>query len=106
MMPRRACKVDANHGDVKHWLEGLGWFVVDTHEAPQYKAMRGFSDLLAICPEATVFVEVKAGKAEKLTPDESRFRDEILTSGGRYAVAVTFDDVEFMTRIYWPGRLP
>jgi len=105
MSPIRAAKVDANHGDVKRWLQGFGWFVVDTHEAPQYKAMRGFSDLLAICPEATVFVEVKAGKDEKLTADEGEFRQNVLRAGGRYAVAVTFDDVEFMTRVYWPGRV-
>ena len=104
-MPRRRCRVDANHGDVKGWLETLGWFVVDTHEAPQYKAMRGFSDLLAVCPEATVFVEVKARKAEKLTADESEFRQNVLRAGGKYAVAVTFADVEFMTRAYWPGRM-
>lgn len=104
MSPRRVCRVDKNQGDVKDWLEGFGWFVIDCHEASQYKAMRGFSDLIAICPVSTVFVEVKSGPKEKLTPDEVEFMDKVLAAGGKYAVMRIFENVQLMTNTYWPGR--
>lgn len=106
MMPRRAAKVDVNHGDVKEWLEGMGWFVIDTHEAPQYKAMRGFGDQLAIQLGVVVVVEVKVGKGESFTKAEKEFAVAWIASGGNYEVLVDFDDCVAMTNKYFPGRLP
>ena len=102
MTPRRACRKDATHDEIRDALRALGWYVLDTWQHAQYTP--GFPDLVAICPEATVFVEVKALNG-KLTPDESRFRQDVLTAGAKYAVVDDLEQAQFMTRIYWPGRV-
>ena len=104
-MPRRAAKVDANHADVKGWLQDLAWFIVDTHEAPQYKAMRGMGDQLAIQLGVVVVVEVKAGKGESLTKAEAEFAAAWIAAGGNYEIVTTLDDCMAMTNKYIPGRV-
>ena len=102
MSPMRATKKDRNHNEIRDALRGLGWLVIDSWQHAQYTP--GFPDLVAICPEATVFVEVKALNG-KLTPDESRFRQDIMAAGAKYAVVDDLEQAQFMTRIYWPGRV-
>ncbi len=78
-MPRRAARVDRNHGEVVKAARRLGCLVWST--APLGK---GFPDLLIALPKRLgrrlVLCEVKDGtlppSARKLTPDEAKFASE------------------------------
>jgi len=66
-MPRRACRKDANHDEIRDALRQLGWDVIETYQFAQYDP--GFPDLLCEKRGVIVFVEVKA-EGGKLTKDE------------------------------------
>ena len=69
-MPRRACSVDANQGEIADAFRRLGWDVIDTHQHAQFTP--GFPDLLVILTGEVIGVEVKM-PGGRLTPDEWRF---------------------------------
>ena len=96
MSPAYAVSKDQNHDEIRAYCEGLGWRWIDTYQHAQYTP--GFSDGIAICPYATVFVEVKSGPNARLTEDEQDFRDAVLAAGGNYCVIRDYDDVVAMTR--------
>lgn len=101
-MPRRACRKDAVHDELKSIAEALGWWVLDTFQVAQY--IPGFPDQVWVCPSATVFVEIKS-PGGKLTPDEETWLLECVDAGGKYEVVRREADVLDVTRTYWPGRV-
>lgn len=102
MSPRRACRKDANHDEIKAIAEGLGWWIIDTYQHAQYTA--GFPDQIWVCPACTVFVEIKDSHGT-LTDDEEDWMMEFIAAGGCYRVVRSEEDVLVVTRELWPGRI-
>jgi len=62
-MPRRACKKDGNHDEIRDTLKALGWDVIESYQFAQY--VPGFPDLIAFKRDRVVFVEIKTADEQK-----------------------------------------
>ena len=87
-MPRRACSVDANQGEIADAFRRLGWDVIDTHQHAQFTP--GFPDLIVICGDEVLGIEVKM-PGGTYTKDEWMFRS--VHQGWQPIVVRTVDDV-------------
>ena len=76
---------------IKDYLIKTGWFCWKIHQQGKY-CYRGITDLMAIKDGLTIYVEVKAWKG-CLSSDQEKFRDDIVSHGGKHLVARRLDDV-------------
>lgn len=88
---RRAAKKDANHDIVCEALEASGWTVI-----PTFRVGDGFPDAVIARRGVVIFCEIKDGSkvpsAQKLTPDEVRFRELVEGAGLPYRIVRSVDE--------------
>jgi Holliday junction resolvase len=83
---------------IKEYLAKSGWYVFKIHQQGKY-CFKGITDLIAIKNGLTIYVEVKAWKG-KLSDDQIKFRDNIVSKGGKHLVARNLDNViEFIKAV-------
>lgn len=89
-MPRRACKIDANHGEIVGILRGLGAYVIDCAHVGD-----GFPDILVGWLGKWTLVEIKDGakrpSARKLTTHQIPLHAECERRGLPCVVIATRD---------------
>jgi len=76
---------------IKKYLKDNGWFCFKIHQQGKF-CYRGITDLITMKNGVTVFIEVKAKKG-KLSQDQEKFRDDIVSYGGNHLVAKSLGDV-------------
>ncbi|MFU8778784.1 MAG: VRR-NUC domain-containing protein [Roseovarius sp.] len=71
----------------------------------------GFADLMVLCDERVLFLELKSQKG-KLSPDQEAFRDAVLAQGHAWALVRSLDDAlgaladhGFTTRVVRPDAM-
>lgn len=77
--------------NIKDYLKKAGWFCWKIHQQGKF-CYKGITDLIAIKDGLTIYIEVKAWKGQ-LSADQIKFRDNIVSHGGKHLVAKSVDNV-------------
>jgi hypothetical protein len=72
-------------------LNSTGSYRADLHRFVFSNQIKGMSDIQAIYNGKPLFIEVKIGR-DKLSPQQIKFRDSIILSGGLYFIAGNFSE--------------
>jgi Holliday junction resolvase len=80
---------------VRDYLRVEGWLVIRNQQG--LGSYKGLPDLTAIRAGQVVWVELKTPRGH-LSEDQERFRADIEQHGGRWLLARSVEDVEFLAR--------
>ena len=80
---------------IKEYLQWHGWFVVKIHQS--LGSYRGIADLYALKNGQHVWIEVKTSTG-RLSEHQEKFKQDVLSHGGKYIVARRIEDVEHLCK--------
>lgn len=78
---------------IKEYLQWHGWFVVKIHQS--LGSYRGIADLYALKDGQHIWIEVKTPNG-RLSEYQEKFRDDVISHGGKYIVARGIEDVKHL----------
>ncbi len=78
---------------IKEYLQLHGWFVVKIHQS--LGSYKGIADLYALRNGQHVWIEVKKPNG-RLSEYQGKFRDDVITHGGKYIIATCIEDVAIL----------
>lgn len=103
LYPRTLGSQEDLPGQIKHYLQQGGWFVVKVH--PRWGKNPGIADLYALKNGRHVWIEVKVPQRKK-GPAQQMFQGEIERHGGQYLVACGLEDVKHWEKKKMGTSLP